>query len=510
MSDVKNGDSNVNINNAAFDFRSDTVTTPTPSMLAALTAGIDRYEGNTAGTITTSSHSTFNSASTSASASASASSLPSTSPVVFGDDVYGEDTSTAALEQRIASLAGHEAGLLMLSGTVANQIALRTHLSLNRPLKEPGKAGKEEEHDGHEASNTGRSEGTTVRGPPYSILCDARAHILTSEAGGASALSGAMVQGVMPRNERYLTLAEDVIPNAIVSTPSPVGPKSSHDDTNIAEPYSDYNDIDIHATPTALVALENTLHGMIYPLEEMRKVANWTRSKGIALHLDGARLWEAAAAASHHQDNNTNMNEKDADNDTITTTNTTTLHALKSYASLADSTSLCLSKGLCAPIGTVLVGSNRFIRHARRIRKMLGGGVRMAGLVAVPARVALEEVFMGSGSASGSASVSAGSTLRSTHATVKKLAARWTGLGFRLRHPAETNQLWLDLASARISEERMQGYLAEAGIRGGAGGGRFVVHAQICGEAVRRLEGVMGRCFEEGRGTGATEGRKGK
>ena len=430
----------------------------------------------------------------------------------------------------------------MLSGTMANQIALRTHLSLDRPRGKHGESEDgilklsemslvEAEEEIKKNNNTGRSEGTTVRGPPYSILCDARAHILNYEAGGAAALSGAMVEGVMPRNGRYLTLMEDVVPHAVVSMSSSAGTRTgtgtgnSLYNTSPAEDHHDYTDIDIHSTPTALVAIENTLRGMIFPLEEMRRIASWTRSKGIALHLDGARLWEVAAAAASENETNT------------------TLRALKSYACLPDSASLCLSKGLCAPIGTVLVGSNRFIRHARRIRKMLGGGVRMAGLVAVPGRVALEEGFIGSGSVSGSVSgstngstnenptgnangdangdatasasagSSAGSTLRRTHATVRNLAEYWTSFDpgerasaspsphqqdsrrFRLLHPPETNQLWLDLAGARTSEARLQAYMADAGIRGG-GRGRFIVHAQICAEAVARLEGVMRRCAE--------------
>ena len=528
-SSSRKGDSiTTNTTSSAFDFRSDTITTPTPSMLAALVAGVSKYDDD--GT----------------NISSSSSNAKSTNPLVFGDDVYGEDSSTASLERRIASLTGHEAGLLVPSGTMANQIAVRTHLSLNRR-----KTTTTTTTTTTSTLEGGRGEGSSIRGPPYSILCDARAHILNSEAGGAAALSGAMVQGVMPRNGRYLTLEEDVLPHATVS-----GLESeSESETRDFIDGDDNDDVDIHLAPTAVVTLENTLYGMIFPLEEMRRIADWTRRKGIALHLDGARLWEAAAAAAAAGHSPPDLPSP-------------TVRALHSYGRIPDSASLCLSKGLCAPIGTVLVGSERFIRHARRVRKMLGGGIRMAGLIAVPARVALEEVFMGRSFVADEQAASLhqtrhaitnkdvhedvhkdkdghedkdngidgddhpGSTLRKTHATVQRLARFWTSLNdddddshhhhdndddndntkaqarrrHRTLHPPQTNQLWLDLAAADIPEHRMQALMLDAGLKGGAAG-RFVVHAQICEDAVRRLEGVLGGTAKVGRRAGGLEGK---
>lgn len=175
------------------DFRSDTLTTPTASMLTA---------------------------------------MPQAS---VGDDVYMEDSTTSDFERYIAGLVGHEAGLFVSSGTMGNQLGLRTHLLQ----------------------------------PPHSILCDHRAHVRNYEAGGLAALSQAMVIGVVPSNGVYLTL-EDVEEHTILGD-------------------------EIHSAPTKVISLENTLGGSIIPLSEVRRISAWARSHGIKMHLDGARLWNAGA-----------------------------------------------------------------------------------------------------------------------------------------------------------------------------------------------------------------------
>ena len=360
-----------------------------------------------------------------------------------------------------------------------------------------------------------------------------------------------MVQAVHARNGHHLTLKEDVLKHAVVpDTPSiytmrgeDANGKSGSDgatSTNAdayADAYADAEvememeaETDIHASPTALVALENTVGGLIMPLGDMQEIARWTRERGLALHLDGARLWEAAAAVgdrnsqtdgANHANGANGTNHINTSTSTSTSTSTKseddrtdpTLSALRAYASTADSVSLCLSKGLCAPVGTVLVGSRRFIRHARRIRKMFGGGVRMAGLISVPGRVALEEGFVGnvanidlslrpglasSGHASSESTVpwdvkpKPGTALRATHALAARVAHTWTSLGGQLAKPTETNMVWLDLAVAGIAGEEMVDAMNAVGVnvRGG-GGGRMVVHRQICGEAVERVERVL-------------------
>ncbi len=138
----------------------------------------------------------------------------------------------------MAELCNHEAGVFLLSGTMGNQIALRSLLTQ----------------------------------PPHSVLCDHRAHIRCFEAGGVAMQTGAMVNGVVPLNGVYLTL-EDIEENVIRST-------------------------SVVACPTKVISLENTLRGTIMPLKKVQRISDFARKHGIKMHLDGARLWEAVAAGS--------------------------------------------------------------------------------------------------------------------------------------------------------------------------------------------------------------------
>uniref|UniRef100_A0A8H7YAX0 Aromatic amino acid beta-eliminating lyase/threonine aldolase domain-containing protein n=1 Tax=Psilocybe cubensis TaxID=181762 RepID=A0A8H7YAX0_PSICU len=223
----------------------------------------------------------------------------------LGDDVYFEP-STAALEAHVAKITGKEAGLFVPSGTASNQIALRTHL----------------------------------KQPPYSVLCDHRAHIHKYEAGGAAFHSGAAVIAVVPTNKHHLTL-QDVKDNIIISN-------------------------DTHFAPTEVVALENTLNGTIIPQEEVIAISDYVHSLGLKLHLDGARIWHVAAETST---------------------------PLKELCDPFDSVSLCFSKGLGAPVGSCLVGTKEFITKARWFRKLFGGGMRQTGILAGAAAYALTHNF---------------------------------------------------------------------------------------------------------------------
>ncbi|KAF2157479.1 hypothetical protein K461DRAFT_284079 [Myriangium duriaei CBS 260.36] len=348
---ISNG--NVKVNNwdapgpAAFDFRSDVVTTPTSRMLTAIAS------------------------------------------TTLLDDVFQDDPTTNGLESFIADLTNKEAALFVLSGTMGNQVALRTHL----------------------------------QGPPHSVLTDHRSHIIQWEAGGVSSLCGAMVKPVVPANGRYLTL-DDIQRNAIISD-------------------------DIHSCPTRVISLENTLNGIVTPLAEMQKIGAWAREKGILLHLDGARLWEAVAAGAGE---------------------------LKAYCDCFDSVSLCFSKGLGSPIGSILIGTKKFRERARWIRKSIGGGLRQAGVVTAAARIAVEETFLGG-------------KLKASHVMARRIADLWTGLGGKTTNPVETNMVWFDLEAAGVSVEEFIALGEKAGLR--LLGGRLVVHYQIGDEAVRRLEKLM-------------------
>ncbi|TPX07061.1 uncharacterized protein E0L32_011049 [Thyridium curvatum] len=154
------------------------------------------------------------------------------------DDVYQEDSITSNLESNVAHLVGKEAGLFVLSGTMGNQLSLRSLLTQ----------------------------------PPYGVLCDRRSHILNNEAGAISSLTGAQVQPVTASNGIHLTL-EDVKKEVVLGD-------------------------DIHSCPTRVISLENTLNGMIMPLSEIESISSFAREHGISMHCDGTRLWEAAAAGA--------------------------------------------------------------------------------------------------------------------------------------------------------------------------------------------------------------------
>ncbi|KAG9232714.1 pyridoxal phosphate-dependent transferase [Amylocarpus encephaloides] len=345
---------------AAFDFRSDVVTTPTQNMLFAI--------ANT----------------------------------TLLDDVYVEDTTTNELEAYIATRTDHEASLFVLSGTMGNLIALRSHLMQ----------------------------------PPYSILCDYRAHILEAEAGGVAALSGALVRGVVPQNGVYLTL-EDVKGNVVLGD-------------------------EIHGAPTRVIALENTLGGTIMPLEEVKKIAAFAKEHDIRLHLDGARLWEAVIAGAG---------------------------SLPDYCKEFDSASLCFSKGLGAPVGSILIGQKAFIKQARWMRKSIGGGLRQSGVLTAAARVAVDETF-------GKDPNGKDGILKKSHETAKRISQIWTTMSGKLAKPTATNMVWFDLEDTKCSGA----YFVELGKQNGLRfqeDGRLVVHYQISDKAVDKLQLVMKSMIEK-------------
>lgn len=324
------------------------------------------------------------------------------------DDVYAEDPTTWELEKYMAELTGHEAALFVPSGTMGNQIALRGHLTQ----------------------------------PPYGILCDGRAHIMMYEAGATSAWTGATVKTVLPRNNLYLTL-EDVEAAAVLSD-------------------------DVHVCPTKVVCLENTLNGLIMPLEEVRRISDFCRREGLVVHVDGARLWEAAVA--HGQ-------------------------KLSSFASLSDSVSLCFSKGLGAPVGSVLVGQRSFIKRARHLRKAFGGGLRQIGVLTAAARVSVIDTFLAND----------GDKLRRTHEIARDIAAQWMRRGGSLVFPVQTNMVWLDLTASGISVPVFIKRGRDQGLK--LSGGRLVVHYQISQEALSSLFSIFDPllCGESGGGSDQTQ-----
>ncbi|MFD2092197.1 threonine aldolase family protein [Blastococcus deserti] len=221
-----------------------------------------------------------------------------------GDDVYAEDPTVRALEERTAELFGHEAALFVPSGTMGNQIGMRL-------VCEPGQE----------------------------VLCDADAHVVTYEMGAAAAVFGISTRTVV--SDRGLLDADQLI--------AQVRPKG-----------------DWHLTSTAAVAVENTHNrgfGRVQPLGELQRLWDWSRGAGVAVHLDGARIWNAHVASGV---------------------------PLETYGKLADTVSVCFSKGLGTPVGSVLVGSAERIATGRLWRKRLGGGMRQVGVLAAACLYALD------------------------------------------------------------------------------------------------------------------------
>ncbi|KAI0018522.1 threonine aldolase [Xylariomycetidae sp. FL0641] len=271
--------------------------------------------------------------------------------------------------------------------------------------------------------------------PPHAVLCDHRSHIVNYEAGGVASLCGAMLQTVAPANGRYLTL-EDIRPHVVLGD-------------------------DVHGCPTRVISLENTLGGLVMPLSEVARISEFARAHGILMHCDGARLWEVAAAGHG---------------------------SLTAYASHFDTLSLCFSKGLGAPIGSIVVGPAKTLKHGRWVRKAIGGGLRQAGVVAAAARVAVDATF-------GSDAHGTGGLLAQTHATARRVAGMWTERGGQMAAPVETNMCFLDLASLGATPARFQELAREQGLK--VMGNRLITHYQIGEEAVRRLEKVFDQLVAE-------------
>jgi len=267
--------------------------------------------------------------------------------------------------------------------------------------------------------------------PPYAILADASAHVVNFEAGGISRLAGAMVQPVRPENGVYLT-PDDIQKHAKVESEVP-----------------------IEVCPTKVISLENTTHGNVIPLAELRAIKEWATRKGISVHIDGARIWHAVASGAG---------------------------SLSEVAACTDTMTLSFAKGIGAPIGAMIVGSTTVICRVKRLRQSIGGGVRKAGILAAAAREAVLENF-------GPGGVDVKCTLQVAHRMAKEVSRMWAERGGKLLRPTETNIVWLDLGAAETSAE----VLSEMGVEGGIllAGPRIVLHHQITAEALLGLEKVF-------------------
>lgn len=281
-----------------------------------------------------------------------------------GDDVYGDDPTVNALQAEAVRLSGKEAALFLPTGTQANLVALLSHCQ---------------------------------RGEEY--IVGQQAHNYKYEAGGAAVLGSIQPQPIEANPDGTLPL--DKVAAAIKPD-------------------------DIHFAKTRLLSLENTISGRVLPLEYLQQAWQFTREHKLALHIDGARIFNAAVALNL---------------------------PLKNLAQYCDTFTICLSKGLGAPVGSLLCGSEEFIQRANRWRKMTGGGMRQAGILAAAGLYALEHNV---------------ERLKEDHDNAKWLEQQLRDIGVDIAEPgAQTNVLYLrqspELAAKLGPWMRERGVLISAG-----------------------------------------------
>lgn len=283
-----------------------------------------------------------------------------------GDDVFGEDPSVNELEQKTAALFGMEAAIFCPSGTMTNQIAIKAHTQ-----------------------------------PGDEVICDENSHIYQYEGGGIAFNAGCSVK-LLPGDRGRITAAQ--VKEAIQPD-------------------------DVHRPISRLVSLENTCNrggGSCYNFLDIEDIKTVCSGQGLALHLDGARIWNAMVAKKE-----------------------TPLQ----YGQTFDSISVCLSKSLGCPVGSVLVGKKDFIKKARRIRKVFGGGMRQAGFIAAAGIYALDHHI---------------DRLQTDHAHALLLAEALAGKSFvKFILPVETNIVIFELeegltAPAFVTSLKEQGILGYA------------------------------------------------
>lgn len=327
------------------DFRSDTVTKPTPGMMEAMMKA------------------------------------------KVGDDVFGEDPSINELENMVATMFGMEAAIFCPSGTMTNQIAIKCHTQ-----------------------------------PGDEVICDESSHVYQYEGGGIASNSGASVKLLLGDFGR---ITAEQVKGAIQPD-------------------------DAHRAHTSLVSLENTSNrggGSCYDFEEIKKIQAVCKENKLALHLDGARLWNALISKNETP---------------------------KQYGEAFDSISICLSKSLGCPVGSLLTGKKDFIKRARRVRKAFGGGMRQAGFLAAAGIYALQHNI---------------DRLAEDHAHTKQIAGAIATKDFvKMVLPVETNIIIFELKDGMTAPELVTKLKAYSilGYAISPNRVRLVVHLDISKEMVAK------------------------
>lgn len=310
-----------------------------------------------------------------------------------GDDVFGDDPTVNALQEKAASLFGMQAALFCASGTMTNQLAIRVHTR-----------------------------------PGSDVICDKSSHIYLYEGGG-------------------------IMLNAFSSVKLLEGDRGRLSASQIAEAISPTDDI--HSTITRLVSLENTMNkggGCYYAFDELVKIKEVCSQNRIPLHLDGARLFNALVETGESP---------------------------KQFGQIFDSISICLSKGLGCPVGSLLLGSKEMIAEARRFRKVMGGGWRQAGFLAAAAIYALDHHV---------------ERLKEDHQRAKAIGELFAGRAeVEAVLPVDTNIVIIRLTDS-ISEKAYVQKLAASGIRAvtfGKGLVRFVTHLDFTDDHLEEMRRRM-------------------
>ena len=301
-----------------------------------------------------------------------------------GDDVYGEDPTVNRLETELAGRLGFAQGLFVPSGTMSNLLGLMAHCE---------------------------------RGEEY--IVGQQAHTYQYEGGGAAVLGSIQPQPLEVQADGSLDLAQ------VLAAIKPD---------------------DFHFARTRLLALENTMQGKVLPLDYLAAARRMVDQHGLALHLDGARLYNAAVKLG-----------VDA----------------RAITEHFDSVSICLSKGLGAPVGSVLCGSDALIVKARRFRKMVGGGMRQAGVLAAAGLYALDHHV---------------ERLADDHANAQHLAESLKGLGYEVE-PVQTNMVYVQMGAGA---EALKAFAAARGLKLSAAPRlRMVTHLDVSREQIEQVVGIL-------------------
>ena len=301
-----------------------------------------------------------------------------------GDDVYGEDPTVNRLEAELACRLGFAQGLFVPSGTMSNLLGLMAHCE---------------------------------RGEEY--IVGQQAHTYKYEGGGAAVLGSIQPQPLEVQADGSLDLAQ------VVAAIKPD---------------------DFHFARTRLLALENTMQGKVLPLDYLAAARRLVDQHGLALHLDGARLYNAAVKLG-----------VDA----------------RAITEHFDSVSVCLSKGLGAPVGSVLCGSDALIGKARRLRKMVGGGMRQAGVLAAAGLYALDHQV---------------ERLAEDHANAQHLAESLKALGYEVE-PVQTNMVYVQMGAGA---EALKAFAAARGLKLSAAPRlRMVTHLDVSREQIEQVVGIL-------------------